>query len=472
MKELETLKKYGAEFQNKCIAAVVTDRLFLERILDILSPEYFETSAQKWVIEQTVQYYQQYRDVPTPTVLSLKLQAVDGQMKLLKQSIGDLLGVVYDHVTDTDMKFVKEQFLEFCKARALAQAILTSVDLLNKGDYDGIKATVDTALRAGMERDLGHHYRKDINKRMAVTARDCIKTGWADLDQLMDGGLGKGELGFIVAPSGAGKTWILSRLGAEAMKQGKNVLHITMELNENYVGLRYDAYFSGVSFQEVRKYRDKVEEEMAKVKGDLTIKYFPLRTVSAMSIRLFVERLQMLEQVKIDMLVVDYADLLKPLIADRNAKKYEEAGDVYEELRSVAGELQIAVWSASQSNREGHDADIVSATNVADSYRKIMTGDFILSLSRKDEDKEVDTGRFLIVKNRFGPDGLTFPCKFNASNGHVTIYNKASSEGQELLAKMDKNKKEATAAKGKAQADRFNDFIKNRKRNDDDGSDD
>lgn len=471
-KELETLKKYGTEFQNKCLAAVVTDRLFLERIFDILSADYFETSAQKWVVEQTLDYYKQYRDIPTPTVFSLKLQAIDGQLKLLKQSVGDLLGVVYEHITDSDMKFVKEQFLEFCKTRALSQAILTSVDLLNKGEYDAIRSTIDSALRAGMERDLGHHYRRDIDKRMAVTARDCIKTGWEDLDQLLDGGLGKGELGFIVAPSGAGKTWILSRLGAEAMKQGKNVLHITMELNENYVGLRYDAYFSGISFQEVRKYKEKVEEAMNKVGGDLIIKYFPLRTASATTIRLFIERFQMIEQIKIDFLVLDYADLLKPLVSDRNAKKYEEAGDVYEELRQIAGELQIPVWSASQSNREGHDADIVSATNVADSYRKIMTGDFIISLSRKDEDKEVDTGRFLIVKNRFGPDGLTFPCKFNASNGHVTLYNKASSEGQELLAKMDKNKKEAHAARGKSQADDFIKFFNNRKQNDDNGGDD
>ena len=469
MKELETLKKYGTEFQTKCLAAILTDRHFLERIIDILSPDYFETAAQKWVVEETTKYYFQYREVPTPIVLSMKLQAIDAQMKLLKQSIGDLLGVVYDHITDTDMKFVKEQFLEFCKARALAQAILTSVDLLNKGDYDGIKATVDTALRAGMERDLGHNYFLDVDKRMAVTARNCIKTGWEDIDQLMDGGLGKGELGFIVAPSGAGKTWLLSRFGAEAMKQGKNVLHVTMELNETYVGLRYDAYLTGIHFQDVRKNRDRVEAELAKLNCKHWIKYFPLRTISAVSIKLFVERLQMLEQTKIDMLIVDYADLLKPLVADRNSKKYEKAGDVYEELRAIAGELQIAVWSASQSNREGHDADIVSAKNIADSYRKIMTGDFIMSLSRKDEDKEEDTGRFLIVKNRFGPDGLTFPCRFNAACGHVTIYDKASSEGQELLAKMDKAKKEAGDHQKKMAKSLWDKF---KKKDDDDSQND
>lgn len=447
LKELETLKKFGNEFQNKCLTCLLTDRLFLERIFDILDPVYFETSAQKWLVEQVRDYYLKYRDYPTAMVLSMKLQEIDDQMKLLKQSVADLLGIVYDHMTDSDLTYVKEQFLEFCKARALAKAIYVSVDYLNKGDYEAIKTTVDTALRAGMERDLGHEYHVDVDKRMSQTARDCVKTGWENMDQLMSGGLGKGELGFIVAPSGAGKTWLLSRFGAEAMKQGKNVLHITLELNENYVGLRYDAYFSGLAFQEVRKHSDLVKGLLQSVPGKLYIKYFPLRTVSAMSIKLFVERLQMLTQSKVDMLIVDYADILRPLVVDQTSNKYEEAGSVYEELRAVAGELQIPVWSASQSNRSGHTAKFVKADQVADSYRKIMTGDFVMSLSRMEEDKQENVARILVMKNRFGPDGLEFPCKFSADTGHVFLYDKASSEGKELLDKMqnaEKNTKKMT----------------------------
>lgn len=465
--ELETLKKYGTEFQNKCITCLVTDRLFLERIFDILSPDYFETSAQKWIVEQSREYFLKYRDIPTPMVLSLKLKEIDDQMKLLKQGVGDLLSVVFDHMTDIDLPYIKEQFLEFCKARALAKAILTSVDLLNKGDYDGIKTTVDGALRAGMERDLGHQYNLDVDKRMSVMARDCIKTGWDDIDQLMDGGLGKGELGFIVAPSGAGKTWILSRLGAEGLKQGKNVLHVTLELNENYVGLRYDSYFTGIGFQDIRKNTDRVKSIIDTITGKLFIKYFPLRTVSAISIKLFVERLQMLNQIKVDMLIIDYADILRPVILDKTANKYNEAGSVYEELRAIAGELQIPIWSASQANREGHDADIVTAGNIADSYRKIMTGDFIMSLSRKNEDKEEDTGRLLVVKNRFGPDGITFPCRFSASCGHVHLFDKSSSEGKELLTKMDKAKKDTESHKKKMTKGMWDKFMKNLDEDDD-----
>ncbi len=458
-KELNTLHKYGVEFQTKCLAAVVSDRLFLERILDILSPDFFETNAQKWVLEKIIEYFQKFRDVPSATVFTLELQKIDPQMKLLRQSVADLLGTIYEHASDTDLKYVEQEFLTFCQTRALAKAILVSLDHLKKGDFEAIKTTVDGALRAGMERNLGHNYKADIDKRMSLLARDCIKTKWPEMNQPMDGGLGKGELGFVIAPTGAGKTWILCGLGAEAMKQGKTVLHITLELNENYVGLRYDAYFTGIHFQKIRENQDLVKKYMDQIPGQVFIKYFPLKTVSPISIKLFVERFQMLQQVKIDLLIVDYADILRPFVIEKGANTYNEAGSVYEELRAIAGELQIPIWSASQGNRSSERAEVVQGDNVADSYRKVMTGDFIFSLSRTIDDVEDSMGRIYIVKNRFGPDKLVYPCRFDASCGHITLYDKSSSEGLELLDKM---KKEANTS-SKAVVTMWNKFQNGKK---------
>lgn len=435
-KELDNLKTYGTEFQNKCIGALLTDRAFMERIADILTPDYFETSAQKWVVEKSLKYFMEHRDCPTPTVMTIYLREIDDQMKLLKQSVGDLLGVAFGHCADTDLKFVKDQFLDFCRKRTLASAILKSVDLLKVKEYDSIQTVISNALRAGMERNLGLDLVADFDKWMSVTARHCIKTGWDLVDSALDGGLGKGELGFIVAPAGSGKTWLLTALGAHAQRQGKTVLHITLELNEEYVSRRYAACHTGIAFQEVRNHPDVVKKKLDTIPGRLFIKYFPLKTISPSSIKLFIERLEMLNQIKVDLLIVDYADILRSYMPDKNANSYTEAGSVYEELRQVAGELQIPVWSASQSNRGAHEMDVIQAGNVADSYRKIMTGDVVLSLSRKMEDKQEGMGRIHIMKNRFGADGMTFPCTFNTSCGAVNIYDKGSSEGLQLLQKM------------------------------------
>ena len=430
---IDNLKKFGSEFQIKCISGLVSDRPFIERLADIVEADFFENEAHRWIVKESISYFNEYRDLPSLNVFKVRLETVSNEA--LKASIVNNLKVVYQKMNDGDLTFIKEQFLEFCKNQKLKNAINEAVDLLVTGEYERIKSKVDEALKAGMERNLGHSYEEDVEKRMTVMARNSIKTNWDVIDALMDGGLGPGELGIITACAGSGKSWVLSKIGAEAMKQGKNVLHFTLELNENYVGLRYDSCFTGIDFQNIRNNVSVVKEKIGQVPGKLKIKYFPIKTVSAHSLKSHCERIQTLGT-KIDMIIVDYADILRPIHSERNSNSYQEAGGIYEELRSIAGELQVPIWSASQSNRAAMDEDIIQANNIADSYRKIMTADFVMSLSRKVTDKVNNTARFHIIKNRFGPDGLTFPSKMNAGCGQIEIFSESSREGMALQNEM------------------------------------
>jgi len=313
---------------------------------------------------------------------------------------------------------------------------MESVDHLQSGQYDRIKALIDRAMKAGMERNLGHNYHKEVAGRMSEMCRKTISTGWEVVDSLMDGGLGPGELGIVVAPAGIGKSWLLCSLGAKAMKQGKNIAHFTLELNENYVGLRYDCCFTGIDFQEIKHRQPDVEEAIKKIEGKLFVKYFPLKTVSAQSLKFHIERIQALEGMKIDEMIVDYADILRPLEKDSNSNSYSEAGGIYEELRQAAGELQIPVWTASQTNRSGGQEDVVQAHNIADSYRKIMTADFVISVSRNTNDKANNTARCHVIKNRFGPDGITLYARMDTSKGQIELYDSKSSESMQIQAEM------------------------------------
>jgi len=432
-KIVDNLKKFGSEFQIKCISGLVSDKTFIERISDILEPDSFETDAHKFIVKETISYFLQYKDLPTLAVFKVKVDSIEND--LLKQSVVDQLRLVYQKISDTDLKYIKEQFLEFCKNQKIKNAIMESVDHLKSGQYDKIKHVVDIAMKAGMERNIGHEYMVDIEQRMSQMARKTVKTNWTEIDTLMDGGLAGGELGIITACAGSGKSWVLAKMGAEAMRQGKNVLHYTLELNENYVGLRYDACFTGIDFQNIRNNIDIVKKKIAEIPGKLIIKYFPIKTVSAHSLKLHAERIQTLGT-KIDLIIVDYADILRPSQSDRNSNSYSEAGGIYEELRGVAGELQVPIWSASQSNRAAMDEDIIQANNISDSYRKIMTADFVISLSRKMSDKQANTARFHVIKNRFGPDGVTFPARMNAGCGDIRIFSENSREGMGILNEM------------------------------------
>lgn len=431
---IDNLHKFGLDFQVKIIAGIITDKSFLERVVDIIEVEMFENSAHQWIVKEIIRYHADYKDLPTMQVFKIRTDTIDNEE--FKASITDQLRHVYMKLNESDLQFVREQFLEFCKNQKLKSAIMESVDHLKAGEYDRIKSLVDKAMKAGMERNLGHNYHKEVSSRMSEMCRKTISTGWEVVDSLMDGGLGPGELGIIVAPAGIGKSWLLCSLGAKAMRQGKNIAHFTLELNENYVGLRYDCCFTGIDFQEIKHRQSDVEEAIKQIDGKLFVKYFPLKTVSAQSLKFHIERIQALEGIKIHEMVVDYADILRPLEKDSNSNSYSEAGGIYEELRQAAGELQIPVWTASQTNRSGGQEDVVQAHNIADSYRKIMTADFVMSVSRNVNDKANNTARCHVIKNRFGPDGITLYAKMDTSKGQIELYDSKSKESMQIQSMM------------------------------------
>ena len=135
---------------------------------------------------------------------------------------------------------------------------------------------------------------------------------------------------------------------------------------------------------------------------------------------------------KPDVVIVDYADLLR----GHGQEKRHELEGIYEDLRGLAGEYELPVWTASQANRSALEEDVIDASKVAESYGKVMVADFIISLSRKVQDKLAGTGRWHIIKNRFGPDGITLPSKMNTSNGQFNIYTDTSVDGKDAKQQM------------------------------------
>jgi len=427
----DTLQSFGKEFQTKAIAALLSDRAFLERIYDILSPDFFEQDAQKWLIKKSTEYFIQYKDLISMTVIGVetgKLSDEVLQAAIQSQSIKS-----FKEITASDLTYVKNTFLEFCKHQKIKAAISESIDLLKSKNFDGIKAKFDDALKAGMDRDIGDNYLENIDSRYSEAVRDVIRTNLPELDKLLDGGLGKGELGFFCGSPGGGKSWLLQGFGAEALKQGKNVLHFTMELNAKYTEFRYDSYLTGIQFRELKSNMDKVKLTIGKLKsegaGTLYVKYFPLKTISAETLKAHTEHIQLITGKKIDMMIVDYADLLKPLTTNKNSNSYSDMGSVYEELRSVAGVLQIPIWTVSQANRGAAQNDIIEGDDVSESYKKLMTGDFVASMARTNENKTTGTAMMHIIKNRFGNDGMDFPCNFNADCGKLEMFSASSVEG-------------------------------------------
>jgi replicative DNA helicase len=427
----DRLSAYGYAFQIKVITALFTDKMFLQQIADILSPGYFESDANNWIIANILEYHKEYKTTPTLEVMKVKLNDVEHDV--LKEQIKAHLKDAWKYTEADDLQFIKQQAIDFCKNQEIKKAILTSVDLLKHGRYEDIKAKIDNALKAGGDKDIGHDYMTSIDMRYTEAVRFTKETPWEVINELTDGGLGKGELGVFVAPAGIGKSWGLINIGANAVKKGLTVIHYTLELNEAYVGLRYDSVITGIANQNLKHYQSQVKEELEKLDGELIIKYYPTKTVSVLGLRGHIEKCIM-QGKKPDVVVVDYADLLR----GHGQEKRHELEGIYEDLRGMAGEYEIPIWTASQANRSALEEDVIGAEKISESYGKVMVADFVISLSRKVADKMAGTGRWHVIKNRFGPDGITLPSKMNTSNGQIHIYADTSVQGKETQKQMDK----------------------------------
>ena len=431
---LNSINQYGSDFQIKVLSSLLTHKEFLTNIHDIISDEYFENQAQKWAIKEILKYYDKYHTTPSLEVLKVELQKVDNDV--LQVSIKEQLKLAYV-TSDEDLEYVQEEFTNFCKNQQLKKALMTSVDLLKAGDFDGIRTIVDNALKAGQDKNLGHEYNKNIEDRYRENSRATVPTPWDRINDLLQGGLGNGDFGLIFGNPGGGKSWSLVALGGYAVRLGYNVIHYTLELGEDYVGKRYDSFFTRIPVTKINSFKEKVEETIPQLPGELVIKEFPTGRATMSTIESHLSKCADMG-IKADLVIIDYVDLLSGRKKTRERK--DEIDDIYSSAKGLARQLNVPIWSVSQVNRAGAQDKIIEGDKAAGSYDKMMISDFAMSLSRKKEDKVNGTGRFHIMKNRYGMDGLTFSVNSYTSTGHFEVFDYKDTEETELAPKTTANK--------------------------------
>jgi replicative DNA helicase len=430
---LQSIDEYGPSFQMKVISSLLTHKEFLQNINDVLSDEYFSNPAHKWVINQIIQYYENYHTTISMDILKVEMKKLDNEV--LKVSVKEQLREAY-RADIEDLEYVQGEFSTFCKNQQLKKALLNSVDLLKAGDYDSIKYMIESAMKAGQDKNIGHEYKKDTESRYREDHRSIVPTPWEPINELIQGGLGNGDLGLIFGNPGGGKSWTLVALGGHAVKMGYNVIHYTLELSEAYTGRRYDAFFTGTPVDQLEKHKAEVETLTAELPGELIIREYPMGKTTINTIESHIKKVIDLG-IQPDLILIDYIDLLST--RKRNVDRKGEIDDIYTSTKGLARELNIPIWSVSQVNRAGAKDDIIEGDKAAGSYDKMMITDLSLSLSRKKEDKVNGTGRLHIMKNRYGMDGLTFQVDVNTSNGHIAVGDHYDEEADTVAPKKQSN---------------------------------
>ncbi len=256
--------------------------------------------------------------------------------------------------------------MEFCRKQNVKKAMLKCVDLVKSSSFDEIAKTITESITLGSNNEVGYDYIADFEKRFQIKARNPVSTGWQPVDSISRGGLGSGELGVCIAPTGAGKSMALVHLGAEALKQGRTVVHYTLELADTVVATRYDSCITGIPLQGVFQRKEEVFDKIQEVDGKLIIKEYPTKSANTNTLKTHLEKLVRRGE-QIGTVIVDYGDLLKPVSAQR--EKRNELESIYEELRAIAQIYNCPVWTASQTNRSGLNAEVITMESISGSVQ-------------------------------------------------------------------------------------------------------
>jgi replicative DNA helicase len=368
--------------------------------------------------------------------------------------IRDFLKRMLQSPLNGDGPYIMSSSLDFCKKQTMKGAILQAIDKLQDSKYDDIASIVRQALAAGSSRDLGHDYVEGFANRATRSIRKPLPTPWGPLDKVLNGGWERGTIGTFIAPTGAGKSHFLVNCGAAGIEAGLNVLYVSLEMADFKIGLRFDSYFSGVEINNIPEHQAEVEAlARSKVKGRLFIKEFATKSATVQTIRSYIQRLQAIHNFTPDILVLDYADLLRGARGYAD-KRFELEGN-YEELRALAQEFNMAVLTADQTNRSGLDMEVVTIGQIGESYAKATVCDLIMTVSRTMDDKQNNTGRLFVAKSRLGRDGMIMPFIMNPATVKVRLMDENVSIDDILAREVETQRKHM--------ADRFEKFDKNRR---------
>jgi len=429
--------KHGKDFQETLAQIILEERPFADQMEEVLDINFFETKYLRVFIEKIFLYRKKYEVHPTRKALnSIFSTELEDEAEVTQKQVRNFLTSTYIREID-DSEYIKESSLDFCKKQKLKTALLKSVKLIKDSSYNEVETLIIDALKLGTDNDYGHDFKKDFETRYLLKTRNPVTTGWDVMDGVLLGGLGSGELGVVISPTGAGKSHVLAHLGAEAVLEGKTVVHYTLEMSEARTGQRYDSKLTGIHLQELIQNKEEIYELCMDLPGELIIKEYPTKSASVNTLRNHLDKLKNRNK-KVDLIIVDYADLLSP--TERFKERRNELESIYEQLRSLAQKYECPLWTASQTNRSGLNEEVITMESISEAFNKCFVADFIFSLSRTKDDKLANTGRFFIAKNRNGPDGIVYPIFMDP--GTVTIEVKDSNGETIVTANEDMKQKE------------------------------
>ena len=410
----------GQTFQLKLLSQLFLDRKFSERIINVIQTKYFDNMNYRQIVVFIKDYYEKYENIPTydNIIQTISLEVKDDIQKEYLHSVVKLI----KKQTLEDSKFIQDRALKFCKQQALKKALQYCNKVLERGEfeeYDKLEEKLKEVLTIGEEIDDSVEVLSGIENVLSEEYRNPIPTGISGIDKIIEGGLGKGELGIILGGTGFGKTTFLTKVANSAYNQNYNVLQIIFEDSVKEIKRKHIACWSGISLLKFKENKEKIIERLnnVKSKGKLIIKRFPSDSITINKIKNYIKKLNS-TGIKIDMVVLDYLDCVSPNI------KYDDynigESSVVRAFESMLVEFELVGWTAVQSNRGGLSSDIIQLDKMGGSIKRAQVGHLVISIAKNLEQKKLGLATVAILKSRFGSDGIVFEnCTFDNTRVYI-----------------------------------------------------
>jgi len=381
----------GFSFQQSLIKAIVEDKKYGETIIDVIESKFFDNNSFKFIMENMKELYKTYNKIPDYNTLAQKIMAEGAGTQTAKINI-DTLEAIKNN--EQQIEYVKDTALNFCKQQNLKRELKSVQSIIESGEfeaYNKIEQIIQKALQVGISNDETTDVFHGIDEALEQDFRHPLPTGIVGIDNLLKGGLGIGELGVVLAPTGTGKTTLLTKFANTAFNLGYNVVQIFFEDNPGNIKRKHYTIWSDIAPDEQPEFKDevkkKVDEAQSRSKGSLKLLKLASDNVTISEIKNKLRKINSESTNKIDLLIIDYVDCISSE-KSTNGEEWKGEGSVMRSLESMTTEFNMAIWTATQGNRESISSEVVTGDQMGGSIKKAQIAHVILSIGKTLEQKE------------------------------------------------------------------------------------
>jgi replicative DNA helicase len=406
----------GNTFQLQLLNQIIVDKDFSHSIIDVIENNYFENKYFKIIIQMIREYYVKYDHTPSFETLD-QITKSELQQEIASKIVLDTIKKIKDAPID-GVGFVQEKALKFCKQQELQKVMGKAQKIIDGGEfenYDTLEELVKSALQVGAKDTSMLDVFSNLEQVLEDDYRHPIPMGIPGIDRLLKGGLAKGEIGVILAPTGVGKSTILTKMANHAFNLGFNVLQIFFEDNPKVIQRKHFTLWTKIHPDDLSEKREEVMTKVREIEesmpNKLIMKKLPSDTMTMLQIKNQIRKM-VSDGIKVDMIILDYIDCVVP---DKNlGDEWKSEGSVMRAFEAMCHEMNLVGWTATQGNRSSISSEVVTTDQMGGSIKKAQVGHVIISVAKTLQQKEMKLATIAITKSRIGDDGVIFEnCKFD-----------------------------------------------------------